>query len=69
MITIDWGWENMAILDTNFSEHPEHKCAHMFKMQNGNFYAYPNLESYGMMMHGSKNHKEKLFVRNRSKFL
>ena len=42
MFTIDWGWENKAILDTNFSEHPEHKCAHMFKMQNGNFYAYPN---------------------------
>jgi hypothetical protein len=42
MFTIDWGWENKAILDTNFSEHPEHKCAHLFKMENGNFYAYPN---------------------------
>jgi hypothetical protein len=42
MFTLDWGWENKAILDTNFSETPEHKCAHLFKMDNGNFYAYPN---------------------------
>lgn len=42
MFTLDWGWENKAIIDTNFSETPEHKCAHLFKMDNGNFYAYPN---------------------------
>ena len=42
MFTLDWGWENKSILDTNFSETPEHKCAHLFKMDNGNFYAYPN---------------------------
>ena len=42
MFTFDWGWENKAILDTNFSETPEHKCAHLFKMDNGNFYTYPN---------------------------
>jgi len=28
--------------DLNFSETPEHKCAHLFKMENGNYYAYPN---------------------------
>jgi hypothetical protein len=42
MFTLDWGWENKSVLDTNFSETPEHKCAHVFKMDNGNFYAYPN---------------------------
>jgi hypothetical protein len=42
MFTLDWSWENRAILDTNFSETPEHKCAHLFKMDNGNYYAYPN---------------------------
>ena len=42
MFTMDWSWENKAVLDTNFSETPEHKCAHLFKMDNGNFYAYPN---------------------------
>lgn len=42
MFTLDWGWENKAILDTNFSETPEHKCAHIFKVEDGNFYAYPN---------------------------
>lgn len=42
MFTLDWGWENKSILDCNFSETPEHKCAHLFKMSNGNFYAYPN---------------------------
>jgi hypothetical protein len=29
-------------LDTNFSETPEHKCGHLFKMQDGNFFIYPN---------------------------
>jgi len=42
MFTIDWGHENAAMLDTDFSEDPEHKCAHMFKMDEGNFFAYPN---------------------------
>ena len=27
---------------TNFSEDPEHKCAHMFRMDEGTFFAYPN---------------------------
>jgi hypothetical protein len=42
MFTMDWSWENKAVLNTNFSETPEHKCAHMFKMDDGNFFAYPN---------------------------
>lgn len=42
LFTLDWGWENKAILDTNFSETPEHKCAHLFRAEDGNFYAYPN---------------------------
>jgi hypothetical protein len=42
MITMDWSWEDKSIVDTNFSETPEHKCAHMFKVEDGNFYAYPN---------------------------
>lgn len=43
MFTLDWGWENKAgNLDTNFSESPEHKCAHVFSMDDGNYFAYPN---------------------------
>ena len=43
MFTLDWFWENKAaVLDINFSETPEHKCAHMFKMDDGNFFLYPN---------------------------
>ena len=43
MFTLDWSWENKAgVLDTNFSETPEHKCGHLFKMQDGNFFIYPN---------------------------
>lgn len=42
MFTMDWSWENKAHLNTNFSETPEHKCAHMFKMDDGNYFAYPN---------------------------
>ena len=43
MFTIDFGWEDKAsMLDTNFSEDPEHKCAHMFRMDEGTFFAYPN---------------------------
>lgn len=41
-MTLDWGWENSAFADTNFSETPEHKCAHLFKMDEGNYYLYPN---------------------------
>lgn len=43
MFTMDWSWESKSTLNTNFSETPEHKCAHFFKMDDGNFYAYPNL--------------------------
>jgi len=42
MMTLDWAWENKAMIDTNSSETPEHKCGHLFKMDNGNFYIYPN---------------------------
>jgi hypothetical protein len=42
MFTMDWSWESKSTLNTNFSETPEHKCAHFFRMDNGNFYAYPN---------------------------
>ena len=43
MLTLDWSWENKAgMMDTNFSETPEHKCGHLFKMNDGNFFIYPN---------------------------
>jgi hypothetical protein len=42
MFTLDWSWESKSTLNTNFSETPEHKCAHFFRMDDGNFYAYPN---------------------------
>ena len=43
LFTIDWGFENKAgMLDVSFSETFEHKCAHVFKMDEGNFFAYPN---------------------------
>jgi hypothetical protein len=43
LFTIDWGFENKAgMLDVSFSETSEHKCAHVFKMDEGNFFAYPN---------------------------
>jgi hypothetical protein len=42
MFTLDWSWESQAVLNTGFSETPEHKCAHLFKMDCGNYYAYPN---------------------------
>jgi hypothetical protein len=42
MFTLDWSHENRNILDTNFSETPEHKCGHVFKMDNGNYFIYPN---------------------------
>lgn len=41
--TLDWSWENKGgNLDTNFSETPEHKCGHLFKMDDGNYFIYPN---------------------------
>lgn len=43
LFTLDWSWENKAgSTDINFSETPEHKCAHVFKMDEGNYFAYPN---------------------------
>jgi hypothetical protein len=42
LFTLDWSHENRNILDTNFSETPEHKCGHVFKMDNGNYFIYPN---------------------------
>lgn len=42
LFTLDWGWENKAIVDTNFSETSEHKCGHVMKMDNGNYFVYPN---------------------------
>ena len=42
MFTLDWAHEDRNVLDTGFSETPEHKCGHVFKMNNGNFFIYPN---------------------------
>lgn len=42
MFTIDWAHENRSMIDTNFAETPEHKCGHVFKMDEGNYYIYPN---------------------------
>jgi len=42
IFTLDWSHENRNVLDTNFSETPEHKCGHVFKMSNGNYFIYPN---------------------------
>lgn len=43
LFTLDWSWENKAgITDINFSETPEHKCGHLFKMDDGNYFIYPN---------------------------
>jgi hypothetical protein len=43
LFTMDWSWENKASsTDVGFSETPEHKCAHVFKMDEGNYFAYPN---------------------------
>jgi len=43
MFTIDWGFENIGgMLDVSFSQTSEHKCGHFFKMDDGNFFAYPN---------------------------
>jgi hypothetical protein len=42
LFTIDWSFENKGMCDYGFSEVSEHKCAHVFKMDEGNFFAYPN---------------------------
>lgn len=42
LFTIDWSHENRNNLDLGFSETPEHKCGHVFKMDNGNYFVYPN---------------------------
>jgi hypothetical protein len=41
--TLDWSWENKASnTDISFSDTPEHKCGHLFKMNDGNYFIYPN---------------------------
>jgi hypothetical protein len=42
LFTLDWAHQDRNMLDTNFSETPEHKCGHVFKMDNGNYFIYPN---------------------------
>jgi hypothetical protein len=42
LFTLDWSHQDRNMLDTNFSETPEHKCGHVFKMDNGNYFIYPN---------------------------
>jgi hypothetical protein len=42
LFTLDWSHENRNNLDLGFSETPEHKCGHVFKMDNGNYFIYPN---------------------------
>jgi len=42
LFTLDWSFENRSMLNTNFSETPEHKCGHLFKMDDGNYFIYPN---------------------------
>ena len=46
MFTLDWSHENRTMLDTNFSETPEHKCGHVFKMDNGNYFIYPQFSAF-----------------------
>jgi hypothetical protein len=42
MFTIDWGWENKGILDTNFSEHPEPLKENPGYQIDQNFYSVEN---------------------------
>jgi hypothetical protein len=42
LFTLDWSHADRNMIDTNFSETPEHKCGHVFKMDNGNYFIYPN---------------------------
>jgi len=42
LFTIDWAHENNMMANISFAETLEHKCAHIFKGEDGNFFAYPN---------------------------
>lgn len=42
LFTIDWAHENNMMANVSFAETAEHKCAHVFKGEDGNFFAYPN---------------------------
>lgn len=42
LFTLDWSHQDRNMVDTGFSETPEHKCGHVFKMDNGNYFIYPN---------------------------
>ena len=42
LFTIDWSHQDKNMVDTGVSETPEHKCGHVFKMDNGNYFIYPN---------------------------
>jgi hypothetical protein len=42
LYTIDWAHENTMMTNIGFAETNEHKCAHIFKGEDGNFFAYPN---------------------------
>ena len=42
LFTIDWAHENNMMANVSFAETAEHKCAHIFKVDDGNFFAYPN---------------------------
>lgn len=42
LFTIDWAHENNMMTNVSFGETPEHKCAHFFKVDDGNFFLYPN---------------------------
>lgn len=41
--TIDWAGSNAELLEPGYAEiPPEHKCAHIIELENGNFAAQPN---------------------------
>lgn len=42
LFTLDWSHQDRNMIDTGFAETPEHKCGHVFKMDNGNYFVYPN---------------------------
>jgi hypothetical protein len=43
LFTVDWAHPESNILNTEHSEIPqEHKCAHIIKLENGNYAAQPN---------------------------
>ena len=35
-------WQAAKVALDNFAEDPEHKCGHTFKMDDGNYFIYPN---------------------------